>query len=85
MSRFALLAVVSFGLTLVLVYEGAIFARQGLVSIVGIGVPRLVASGLMDLGLAALLLNLSWLTLLGARQQLTIARLARRRRRDRTT
>ena len=85
MSRFALLGVASLALTLTLAYEGASFARHGVASIMGIGVPQLVASGLMDLALAALLLYLSWLSLRGARQLLGIARLMTSRHRDRTT
>jgi len=77
MNRFGLLAVISFGLTLGLLYVGGTTAIHGVEAVIGIGVPRLVPSGLMQLGLAALLLNLSWLTLRGARQQLKIARLAR--------
>jgi hypothetical protein len=83
MRRFALLAATSVGLTLILVYEGSLSAIRGLEVLVGIGTPRLVASGLIDLGLAALLLNLSWLTARGARQLITIARLMRSR--ERTT
>ena len=85
MRRFGLLAVTSFGLTILLVYEGGTLVIHGLAAIFGIGVPRVVAAGLMQLCLAALLLNLSWLTLRGARQQLTIARLMKSRDRDRTT
>jgi len=77
MNRFGLLAVISFGLTLGLLYVGGTTAIHGVEAVIGIGVPRLVPSGLMQLGLAALLLNLSWLTLRGARQQLKIARLVR--------
>ncbi len=83
MNRFALLAVISFGLTTLLVYESGVSAVHGLATVIGIGVPRLVTPGLLQLGLAILLLNLSWLTFRGARQMLTIARLIRTRDRDR--
>lgn len=82
MSRFALLAIVSFGLTLALTYEGATLAIQGVEALIPIGMPRLLTPGLINLGLGAMLLNLSWLTFRGARQQLAIARLIRARHRD---
>ena len=81
MSRFALLAIVSFGLTLALAYEGATLAIHGVEALIPVGMPRLLTSGLINLGLGAMLLNLSWLTFRGARQQLAIARLIRARHR----
>jgi hypothetical protein len=82
MNRFALLAITSFGLTLALAYEGATLAIHGVQALVPLGMPRLVTSGLIGVGLGAMLLNLSWLTFRGARQQLAIARLIRARTRD---
>jgi hypothetical protein len=80
--RFALLAIACFGLTLALAYEGATVAIHGLQALVPLGMPRLLTPGLIDLGLGAMLLNLSWLTFRGARQQLAIARLIRAHNRD---
>jgi len=85
MSRFALLAAITLGLAIALLYEGGIWAIQGVEAVIGIGMPRLIFSGLVHLGLSILFFNLSWLTFRGARQQLVIARLVRRRHRDRTT
>ena len=85
MSRFALLAAITLGLAIALLYEGGIWAIHGVEAVIGIGMPRLVFSGLLDLGLSILLFNLSWLTFRGARQQFVIAQLVRRRQRDRTT
>ena len=82
MSRFALLAITSFGLTLALAYEGATLAIHGVAALIPLGTPRLVTPGLVDLALGTLFLNLSWLSFRGARQLLTIARLIRARRRD---
>jgi len=85
MSRFALLAVICLGLAIALLYEGGIWAIQGVEAVVGIGMPRLVFSGLVDLALSILLFNLSWLTFRGARQQFVIVQLVRRRHSGRTT
>lgn len=82
MNRFGFLAVACFALTIGLLYEGGTFAVHGFEAVIGIGVPRLVAPGLMQLALAGLFLNLSWLTLRGGRQQLTIARLVTKGRRE---
>lgn len=82
MNRFAALAVVYAGLTIAGGYVAALSAIHGIEALIGIGMPRNLPIGLVDLGLAALLANLTWLTLRAAHRYLALTRLTAGRHRD---
>jgi hypothetical protein len=84
LNRFAALAVVCAGLTIACGYVTALSAIDGIEALIGIGTPRDRSTGLIGLGLAALLLNLTWLTLRAAHRFFGLMRLTAGRRRDRT-
>lgn len=83
-NRFATLAVACAGLTIAGGYVTALSAIHGIEALIGIGMPRDVPIGLVNFGLAALFLNLAWLTLRAAHRYLALMRLTAGRHRDHT-
>ena len=79
MRRFATLGLIFSALTLVLGYQAVRSMIHGVEAVIGIGMPRLVLPGLMNLGLGALSFYLATLTLRLARQYTTLIRLTSRR------
>ena len=75
MKRFRVLAAIFGVLTLALAYETVRSATHGIKALLGLGVPRLVMPGLINLALAVLTVSVATLTFRLARMQLTIARL----------
>lgn len=82
MTRFAGLAAAFAVMTFWLLYEAVRFTVFATKAFLGLGAPRLVMPGLINLGLAILTFGLAWMTQRMMRMQWTIDRVMRSRRSD---